>query len=329
MNTRRASIELIWNGAAVTDKINDYKTDVTYTDPASGEADSLDVTIHDRDRKWTTAWFPAAGDSLAATIILKDWAGPGDTRTMPCGDFILDNFDFQGWPITGNISGVSVPADSAFRETERTKTWEDVTIEEIGKEIAGRAGISLAYDAGGPIKIKCVEQTERTDCDFYMELCETYGLAMKVYSRKIVVFDRETYKAKGPAGTITQDMIQSWNWSQRLKDTYTGGEYAYTLPDSEKEIKVTIGGGPRVLKQSGKADDEGDAERKITAAVNNANHGTCKLSVTIMGNAAFVASQCVNVTDMGRLSGKYYIDKITHHMGGSGYSMDLDMSLVE
>ena len=51
--------------------------------------------------------------------------------------------------------------------------------------------------------------------------------------------------------------------------------------------------------------------------------------MTIMGNAAFVASQCVNVTDMGRLSGKYYIDKITHHMGGSGYSMDLDMSLVE
>lgn len=329
MRTRRADVDLLWNGAAVTTKMKGHDTSVTYTDPASGEADSLDIAIQDRGRRWTGAWFPEKGDKLAATIKVYDWRREGDNRQLPCGKFILDNFDFQGWPITGTISGVSVPADGAFRETERSKTWEDVTIEEIGKEIAGRAGIALAWDVeGDPIKIKCVEQSERTDCDFYMDLCKTYGLAMKVYSHKIVVYDREKYKAKGPAATITPDMIQSWSASGRMAGTYTGGEYTYTDPTTEEEIKVQVGEGPRILKQSGKADNEADAEKKITAAVNNANHGTSKLSMTIMGDPSLVAALCVMVEGLGKLSGKYFIDKATHNLGG-GYTTDLEMSLVE
>ena len=329
MRTRRATVDLIWNGTAVSTKMDGYQKDVTYTDPASGEADSLDVSIHDRGGTWIGPWFPAVGDTLAATIKATDWTGPGDTRILPCGSFVLDNFSFSGWPIAGTISGVSVPADSSFRETERSKTWENVTVEEIGKEIAGRAGVALAYDAeGGPIQIKTIEQSEQTDCHFYMDLCSTYGLAMKVYSRKIVVFDREAYKAKGPAAIITPDMIQSWSSNQKLAGTYTGGEYTYTDPGTEEEIKVNVGGGPRILKLSGKADNKADAERKIKAAVANANHGAAKLSLTIMGTASLVASQCVAVQGMGKLSGKYYADQITHHIGG-GYTMDLDLSLVE
>lgn len=41
-----------------------------------------------------------------------------------------------------------------------------------------------------------------------------------------------------------------------------------------------------------------------------------------------MASQCVTVVGLGRLSGKYYIDSITHHVG-NGYTMDLELSLVE
>lgn len=329
MRTRRAYVDLIWNGAAVSTKMDGYQKDVTYTDPASGEADSLDVLIHDRGGKWIGPWFPAVGDTLAATIKTTDWTGPGDTRILPCGSFVLDNFSFSGWPIAGTISGVSVPADSSFRETERSKTWENVTVEEIGKEIAGRAGVALAYDVeGGPIQIKTIEQSEQTDCNFFMDLCNTYGLAMKVYSQKIVVFDREAYKAKGPVAIITPDMIQSWNSSQKLAGTYTGGEYTYTDPSTEEEIKVNVGGGHRILKLSGKADNKADAERKIKAAVANANHGAAKLSLTITGTASLVASQCVAVQGMGKLSGKYYLDQITHHIGG-GYTMDLDLSMVE
>ena len=129
-------------------------------------------------------------------------------------------------------------------------------------------------------------------------------------------------------GVQTCALPISWNWDRKLAGTYTGGEYTYTDPGTEEEIKVNVGEGPRILKVSGKADNKADAERKIKAAVANANHGAAKLSLTITGTASLVASQCVAVQGMGKLSGKYYADQITHHVGG-GYTMDLDLSLVE
>lgn len=329
MRTRRTEVEVIYNGVAVTTKLEQYKTEITYTDPACGEADSLDIAMHDRDRQWVTAWVPVMGDTMTASIKAKDWYGPGDTRILPCGFFILDNYEYSGWPLAATISGVSIPADGSFRATERTKTWEKVTIPEIGKEIADRVGVTLNWDVEGePFTIKSVEQSEQTDCDFFMSLCDTYGLSMKVYAQKIVVYDREAYKKKEPVAKITEEEITSWSYSKSMAGSYTGGEYTYTDPITEEEIKVTVGTGKRILKQSGKADSKADAERKIRAAVDKANHGAVKLLVTIVGRADLVASQCVTVVGLGKLSGKYFIDQITHHITGSGYTMDLELSLV-
>lgn len=329
MRTRSAAVELTWNGAAVKSKMLGQTTEITYTDPASGEADSLDISIHDRDRQWTVAWLPLEGDTLEAAIKLSNWEREDDNRALPCGFFILDNFDFAGWPITGTISAVSVPADGAFRETERTKTWEKVTVQEIGKEIASRAGIALAWDVEGtPFTIQSIEQSSQTDCDFYMQVCESYGYAMKVYAQKIVVFDREAYKKKDPVLTIRESDIESWSWKKTLAGTYTGGEYTYTDPITEAEIKATVGTGTRILKQSGKADNLADAERKIQAAVDSANHGHTTLSLTITGKCHPGGLPMRHRGGPGRLSGKYYIDSITHHVG-NGYTMDLELSLVE
>lgn len=328
MIVRRASVDISYNGVSVTEPLAGYQLSVKYSDPASGQADSLDISIHDRERKWINEWLPSDGDTLTAAITATD---AERTNYLPCGTFGLDKAEFSGWPVSGTLSGVSVPVDSSFRSTERTKLWESVTLQEIGKEIATRAGISLVWDvADAPFVLQSVEQSQKTDCDFYMSLCETYGLAMKVYSGKIVVYDREAYKAKKSASSLAARDLLSWSWSRESQGAYTGGEYTYTDPLTEEEIKVTVGSGSRILKQSGKADDWADAERKIRAAVNNANHGTTKLSCSILGTAALVASQCVDVSGIGRLSGKYYIDNISHSISGSGgYTMELELSLVD
>ncbi len=417
MRARTAEIEITYNGVPASDKMADSELECTYTDPASDEADGLDISIHDRDRKWINSWLPQTGDRLTAAIALKNWDSSGTDRRLDCGSFVLDTFTFSGWPISGTISAVSVPADGNFRARKRSKVWENITLQEIGKDIAGRAGIALVWDVGSSQKaeqpaeaapasppkvgdiveftgtrhyvssngntgytckpgkakvtqtyngkhpyhlihisgggstvygwvdaadvkqaaaesseyeftIKCEEQEDQTDCEFYAELCEKYGLAMKVYNRKIVVYDREEYKKKPAVLVLTETDLQAWSWQQRMSGTYTGGEFAYTPAKTSKEIKVTLGTQERALKLSGKADSQADAERQLKAAINKENHGRVTLSATIMGNAALAASQCVEVQGLGALSGKYYIDKVTHNIGG-GYTMDLEMSLVE
>ena len=144
-----------------------------------------------------------------------------------------------------------------------------------------------------------------------------------------MVYDREACKAKEAVDTIRKEDIQTWNWHTKLEGTYTGGEYTYTEPNSEEEIKATVGEGPRILKESGKADNAADARRKITALVNKANHGATTLTVTIRGRPGLVATQCVTVEGMGgAIDGKYYIDSVTSKIG-SGYTMDLELSKVE
>lgn len=328
MNTRSATVDLTWNGAAVTSKMAGMVTNFTYTDPASGEADSIDIDIQDRDRRWISSWMPTAGDSLSAKIKLQNWGREGNNRSLFCGFFVLDDFSFRGWPVTGSISAVSTPADSAFRETQRTKTWVNATIKEMATEIAGKAGIALFWDVqGAEFTIESIEQSKKTDCEFLMSLCDTYGYSMKVYANKIVIFDREEYKAKGAVATFAPSDLESFSWKSTLAGTYTGGEYTYTQQLSEYDIVAKVGGGTRVLKMSGKADSVADAERKIKAAVNKANHGATSMQATIMGNASLYAGQCINITGLAKLSGKYYIDKVTHSLG-SGYTMQLDLSKV-
>lgn len=328
MKPRQAEVDLYYNGAAVKTVIDEYITGISYTDPASGAADSLDISINDRARQWITAWMPISGDTLSAKISLSGDDAGG--IPLDCGFFVLDKFEFGGWPVTGTISAVSTPADGGFMATVRTQNWEGVTIKEIGTEIAARAGLKLAWDvSGADFIIKSVEQSEQTDSDFFSSLCETYGLEVKVYRQKIVVYDREAYKGKAPVRTIGTESLISWSWSKDMAGTYTGGEYTYTDISTEADIAVSVGNGKRILKQSGKADSRADAERKIRAAVNKANHGSTKLSASIIGDAQLVSAQCVTVVGIGRLSGKYYIDSITHNISGSGYTMDLEMSLVE
>ena len=298
MRTRKAKAELTWNGAAITTDMEGYKGTVTYTDPAEGESDSIDVEINDRDGHWADDWLPQPGDTMTAKIKVQDWDGEGDDRELDCGAFVLDDFSFSGWPRTGTISAVSVPAD---------RSWEV---------------------SGSPPTIQTVEQIEQTDCEFFTSLCQDYGLFVKVYSNKLVVFDREDYKAKGAVATIRPSNIQSWSWRQTLDGTYTGGEYTYTDPTTEEEIKVTVGDMTRPLKLNGKADDQADAQRKLNAAIANANHGAITMTVTITGRPDLVSTQCIEIADMGGpISGKYFLDKVTSRVGG-GYTVDLEMSKV-
>lgn len=271
---------------------------------------------------------PTKGATISAVLKVNDWTKSGDNRKLDCGTFILDDFSFSGPPTTGTISGVSVPAASAFKETKHTKTWESVTISEIAQSIATAAGISVVFDVTYSFKISAIEQSKETDCELLYKLCETYGLSMKVYNSKIIIFDREAYKAKAFSGRIHASDMESWSWNTTLAGTYTGGTITYTNPRTEKEITFTTGMGSRMFECTIKADSAADAERKLVAAINNLNHSSTSMSVSTMGEVKYVAGQTVIITGLGKCNGKYYIYNATHDLGG-GYKTSYELSRVE
>lgn len=141
MDPRKATASVSYNGKRIDTKLAEYLQSFSYTDVASGESDSLSLNINDRDRKWIKSWFPSKGDTMAATIIMKNWSKEGDTQKLSCGSFVIDDFSFSGTPVKLKLEALALPADSSFKETQRTKTYEKTTLENIGQEVAKRAGI--------------------------------------------------------------------------------------------------------------------------------------------------------------------------------------------
>lgn len=329
MNPRKATASVSYNGKNIDTKLAEFLRSFSYTDVSSGESDSISLVINDKDRKWIKSWFPSKGDTMAASITMKNWTKDGENLKLSCGSFIIDDFSFSGGPIQLKLEAIAIPADSGFKKTERTKTYENTTLENIAKEVAKRAGIKCYYEAG-KVSIEKVEQSEKDDCSFLNELVKLYGYAMKIYKNKIVIFSEATYEKKKSVTTLTEQMIEpNWSWNTTLDGKYTGAKYEYTNNDKNKTFRVTVGSGSRILKVTDAASTLGEAEKITLAKLNDANKNDTTMSVTLtMANKKIIATACVTIKGLGKLDGKYYVEKVSWDIG-SGCKQKLELRKVQ
>ena len=325
---RQALVAMTYNGKSA-EQMAEYLTSFRFTDVSSGSSDSISVELDDRDRRWIGSWFPQKGDKLKPEIILRNWEKDGQEIRKKCGAFVIDDYSFSGGPLRCSIEAVALPSTSGFKVTERTHTYERTTLKEIGETIAKRSGLQLFYEAP-TVAIESVGQDNKTDSSFYNELVVKYGLALKIYNDRLVVFDEAAYEAKSVVATFTEaDFEPGWRWNSTLDGTYTGVKYQYTHPDKNKTFTVNVGGGDRILTCDDEANNQTEATLIALAKVNNANKGTTTMEITLRVPARYlIASDCIQINDLGQLSGKYYIEKATTTVSG-GTKIALSLRRVE
>lgn len=317
--TRRASVYVNYEHVDITDDIAGSAKMLSYTDVASGESDKISISLQDRNKKWMGAWAPRKGDHTSVNLRFNDWDTEGDSWEIYCGSFEVDEVSMSGQPPVCTIGGVSIPRSTAFNEEERTKNWEEVTVKEIAEEIASRAGISLYYEAE-EIPVRAMEQDKQTDCKFLYSVCEKYGLAMKIFAEKIVIFDEAVYEAAPPVATMDYSEFTSYTYRSALEGTYTGAKISYSDPATGEDHIVTVGGGSRIKEINEEADSAMDAQKKAIAALNNANKKDTTLSGSIKARKELIASRCVSISGFGVPDGIYYLDKVVTKVSGSGAS---------
>ena len=330
MKARQSSIVVKYNGKDITKTITGYIEDFRYVDNASGTADTVTLKLNDRSGKWSGSWIPMEGDYIEASIKLTDWTSHGDNRKYKCGHFLIDDLSFSGPPSVASIGGISTPINSDFNVTEKSKTWKKTTVKGILKKIASDAGIGL-YFSGQDYPIEELEQSNRTNMSFAFELCSSYNLAMKLYNKKIVVFDQTEYEKQEASLTIKKTQVESWSAEKKMTRAYDGVSISYT--DSKKNktwhYKFMLKGGSRILKINETAESLQDAEIKAKAKLLEHNRKCQTMTVKVLGDTKYIASKCVSVSGFGKLDGKYYIDSVTHEKSaGSGYYCSLKMHRV-
>ena len=322
-NGRRVELDVTYNNAPFAGQVGAEIESLTYVDNAADDSDSIDITLDAQDSKWLHGWLPEEGATLRPRIIGRDWNGPGDTHVMECGLFILDDVAYQDAPTTLQVGGVSKPSDTDFSELERETIWKNTSIKRIGESIAGRYGLGFTYDADD-YDIECDEQ-DGTDSSYYNTLCKNYGLILKVYAKRLWVYDRERYKGKRAVQDFDRTNIipGSLSYNTTLSGTYTGGYFTYTDADKDLDIVCSVGGGNHTKNVNRRATSVFDASVQLCAEINNANHGRVKLKFSVMGNWGVSAGNNLRLTGYGDglnggINGKYFVDKVTHKYTKSG-----------
>ena len=301
---------------------------LTYIDNAADNSDSIDITLNAQDGEWLQGKLPEKGATLRARIRGFNWERPGDSRCVECGLFVLDDVNFSDAPTTLQMGGVSKPSDTNFSELEREAIWKNTSIKRIGETIAARYGLGFSYDADD-YDIECDEQ-DGTDSSYYNTLCKNYGLILKVYARRLWVYDREKYKEKPAVKTFKRSDIRpgSFGYSTTLSGTYTGGYFNYTDADKDIDIVCSVGGGTHTKSVNRRATSVYDASVQLCAELNAANHGTVKLRFGVDGEWLVSAANCIEISGYGNLDGKYFVDKVTHKVSNSGITADFECSGV-
>lgn len=104
---RRVTLQVSINGHDAADAMNPYLLEFSFTDNSHGKADEVQISLHNRDGRWSGPWKPKKGMPVSATIVCHDWEEPGQTLSLPCGGFKIDEIEFNGPPDKVSIKAVS------------------------------------------------------------------------------------------------------------------------------------------------------------------------------------------------------------------------------
>lgn len=333
---KRASLDITYQGVDITDEINDDFLSFEYVDNASGESDTISLTLKDDKRKWIKNWFPEKGDVILPNIKTINWRRNGDKQSLSCGRFFVDEPEYSGRPSQFTLNAISSPLNGNFKDVPRSKTWRNITLKAIASDIATRAGLHLQYIGNNNPRYTEKEQSETPDASFLSELCEEEGLAMKVTDSKIVIFDEKEFERRPSVATYEEwgSTVLGYNFRTSLSNTkYDGVNVKYYDPKLGRTIQYlfTIGddiGEDSKIYQVNQRVTSGDEARRLaqrTARRLNKKETTATLAV--VGNIQLLGGVCIDLEGFGAFDGKYFIEKATHLIDG-GYKTDLEIRKV-
>lgn len=329
MQARQSYVSVKYNGKDITKKITDYTEGFEYVDNASGTADTVSLKLNNRSGVWWGGWIPIQGDYVEATIKTTNWNKEGDNRSLNCGYFLIDDLGYSGPPQIATIGGIATPINTDFNVTKKSKTWKKTSVKGILSSIAATAKIGL-YFSGQDYSIDEMEQSDQTDVEFAFSLCASYNLAMKLYNRKMVVFDQTDYEKKAASLSLDRSKCSSWSATKSMTRLYDCVQICYTDSKKNKTLKYKfmMRNGSRILKLNETAESLQDAEIKAKAKLLEHNRKCQSINVKTRGDVKYIACKNIKMSGFGKLDGKYYIDTVTHTKDASGgYTVSLDMHL--
>lgn len=338
MNTtpaRRASLELFYEGKNISEDVSKDLISATWTDKSNKEVDDLSVKLQNTHGKWYGDWLPSKGARLVASIIVHDWFSPGESLTLPCGTFQIDEISVTGGSeSTVDIKAVSSPITSKLRGESKTRAWEQVTLSRIARDIAEKNRMELVFDMPKDPEYQREDQAEETDLSFLQGLCAESGASLKVTHDKIVIFSQEEKEQESAVVTITPQQLTSHSLKSKSNQVYRAARVQYHDPETNEDFVYTHEGETANLSGEDKNERElvvnrrckslAEAQSLAKESLRDVNKFEVSGTLSMIGDPRLVASKNIQLEGVGRFSGKYAIESATHKIGG-GYTTSIEI----
>lgn len=272
---------------------------------------------------------------VSAVLVQKNWNDTGKDLTLDMGTFEIDSVDMSGPPDKVTVKSTSIPYTSKLRMEKKNKAWEKISLKGIGQEIAGKNGLKLMYEASENPTYKRKEQVQTSDIKFLQNLCHAAGMALKVTTLTIVIYDAAEYDKKPAVRTFKKGSgdIISYKMGTKLTDTaYTSCHVSYTDPDSKETIEYTYTpdsktGTGQTLEVNEKVNSKAEAIRLAKKRLREKNTQEYTASLKVVGDVSLVAGITVKLKGFQQFDKKYKVTQVKHNLL-DGYTVDLSLKQV-
>ena len=170
-------LKIKYNGQDITDyvSVNTCEHDMY----ASSRSDTLTIRFNDTSRLWDN-WNPK--NEEFASI---------ECGIAKSGDMYINTIKPENGLMT--LRATSIPP-TAKKSSE--KSWEDVRILQLGKEIADRHGLGFESYGVENYLYSYVRQENEPDFIFLQRRCDLESLAFVVFDKKLVIYSEEWLEAQ-------------------------------------------------------------------------------------------------------------------------------------
>jgi uncharacterized protein len=315
-------------GKDITADVSKDLIELSYADRSEGESDELSITVQDRDAKWRTDWYPEKGAKLTLEYGYAE-------DMVSAGDFEIDEISAAGPPDVLAIRALAAVVNKQIR-TKRSVAHENKTLKQIVEATAQRAGLTLEGKIEN-VRIARITQNRKTDIEFLRDLADAYGYIFNIRGDRLVftsIFDLEDGE---PVAQIRRRELTRYNIKDKINFTYRSAQVAYANPLTKKVVRGASSGLTEInadlsvneIESRGRAEDPAQAALFAKVALYRANSRQQEGSVELPGRPSIVSGVCVELVALGKLSGKFYVERSTHTFTrDNGYTTSLELKRV-
>ena len=322
------------NGKNVTADVSPYLSRLSYADKEEAESDDLTLTFEDTTDHWKNGWYPEQGDTLEVSIGTPD-------APLDCGLFEIDEIGLEFPPDTVAIKAIGAAISKALR-SKNSKAFEKQSLKQIAQYFATKHGLKLVGNVSDLQKIEVERKTQekQTDLAFLSRLAREYGIVFSVRGDQLVFMDTEELESQPVVMTIHKNELSRASFTDKTSQGFGGAVVAtrnmktnsvrrWKIEPSDQE-----GGKGTLSKDTWQGDvtveNETQAQAKAKGALKEKNKDKITGSITVAGNVKLVAGINIELTGIGKFSGKWHVVSSAHDLdNSSGYVTTATIRKIE